>query len=207
MQASITKYMSIPPKLDLKPNYSSLNLNELKSMCKKREIKGYSRLNKGEIVKLLEKDGTGLANCFELKQTVKNPNVKRGPKKILTHLVNSKQIILLQRIKNASSNVILYHPTTNFVFNESEVKKDHSFTVVGYLAQDLHILPLTKDMIHTCKEWKFDYILPENISYVDPTRELKLEDTELDDLLYKTGIEDEYDELEDEIYPNYDDMY
>jgi hypothetical protein len=207
MQASITKYMSIPPKLDLKPNYSSLNLNELKSMCKKREIKGYSRLNKGDLVKLLEKDGTGLADCFEVKQTVKNPNTKRGSKKILTHLVNSRQIVLLQRIKNALSNVILYHPTTNFVFNESSVKKDVSFTVIGYLTQDLNVLPLTKDMIHTCKAWNFDYILPENISYIDPTRELNLEDQELDDLLYKTGMHNEDDELEDEMYPNYNDMY
>ena len=207
MQASITKYMTNPPNPEKKSMYSSLTTNELKLMCKKNGIKGYSKLKKDEIVKLLDKNGgTGLATCFELKQTVKNPNTKKKSKKVLEHLVNSKQIILLQRIKNAKSNVILYHPTTNLVFNETEVKKSHHFVVTGYLTNDLNVLPITKDIIEICKEWKFDYILPENISTVDPTREHKLEDDELDNILYKTGIEDD-DDLEDEVYPNYDDLY
>lgn len=203
MQASITKYMTTPPKSDAKPNYSSLTLSELKLLCKKNGIKGYSKLKKDEILKKLS--GTGLATCFELKQN-NTHGLKKDTKRILQHLLNSKQIILLQRIKTSSSNVVLYHPTTNFVFNEVELKKNHGYIVIGYLTPDLNVLPLTKELIHVCKEWKFEYELPENISTVDPTREHKLEDDELDNILYKTGIEDDDDEF-DEVYPNYDDLY
>lgn len=210
MQASITKYMTNPSKSYAKPNYSSLTLSELKLLCKKNGIKGYSKLKKDELLKTLENyNGTGLATCFELKQNSTNVfkiNTKKEPKKILQHLLNSKHIILLQRIKTASSNVVLYHPTTNLVFNEIELKKNHIYVVIGCLSPDLKLQPLTKDLIRVCKEWKFDYELPENISTLDPTSEHKLEDNELDNILYKTGIEDDDDEF-DEIYPNYDELY
>jgi len=210
MQASITKYMTAPPKSSTKPNYSSLTASELKLLCKKNGIKGYSKLKKDELLKTLNNyNGTGLATCFELKNntstTITTSKSKKGPKKILQHLVNSKQIILLQRIKTASSNVVLYHPTTTLVFNEVELKKNHVYIVTGYLTPDLKVLPITKDLINICKEWKFEYDLPENISTIDPTREHKLEDDELDNILYKTGIEDEEDDFE--VIPDYDDLY
>lgn len=204
MQASITKYMTTTPKFCTKPNYSSLTLSELKLLCKKNGIKGYSKLKKDELLKILENynGSTGLATCFELKTT----SSKKGHKKILQHLVNSKQIILLQRIRTASSNVVLYHPTTTLVFDEIELKKKHVYIVTGYLTPELKVLPITKDLIDVCKEWKFEYELPENISTIDPTRDNKLEDDELDNILYKTGIEDDDDEF-DEVIPNYDDLY
>lgn len=206
MQASITKYMTTPPKSCTKPNYSSLTLSELKLLCKKNGIKGYSKLKKDELLKTLQNyNGTGLATCFELKST--KTNSKKDPKKILQHLLNSKQVILLQRIKTATSNVVLYHPTTTLVFNEIELKKNHVYIVTGYLTHDLKVLQLTKDLINVCKEWNFEYDLPENISTVDPTREHKLEDDELDNILYKTGICDDDDDEFDEMYPNYDDLY
>ncbi len=214
MQASITKYMTTPPKSCTKPNYSSLTLSELKLLCKKNGIKGYSKLKKDELLKMLQNyNGTGLATCFELQgtsttTTTTKTHSKKNHRKILHHLLNSKQIILLQRIKTASSNVVLYHPTTNLVFNEVELKKNHVYIVIGYLTPDLKVLQLTKDLINVCKEWNFEYSLPENISTVDPTREHKLDDDELDNILYKTGIcDDDEDDVFDEIIPNYDDLY
>jgi Rho termination factor, N-terminal domain len=207
MQASITKYMSNPQQIIPKSTYSALNLHELKLLCKKNNLKGYSKMRKDEIVNLLNKNGTGLLNCFELKTTIKNTNVKKQPYKVLDYLVNSKQIVLLQRIKTKSSNVVVYHPTTRFVFNEEVVKKNQQkFNVIGYLTEDLNVLPITKDMISMCKEWKFDYTLPENISTIEIGREDKLEDYELDNILYKTGTYN-YDEDEEEDYPNYDELY
>jgi hypothetical protein len=208
MQASITKYMTAPPKSSTKPNYSSLTASELKLLCKKNGIKGYSKLKKDELLKTLNNySGTGLATCFELKNNDSTKTSKKGHKKILQHLLNSKQIILLQRIKTASSNVVLYHPTTTLVFNEVELKKNHVYIVTGYLTPELKVLPITKDLISVCKEWKFEYELPENISTIDPTREHKLEDDELDNILYKTGINDDEEDEFDEIIPNYDDLY
>lgn len=208
MQASITKYMSNPPQVMPKTTYAALNLHELKMICKKNNLKGYSKMRKDEIVNLLNKSGTGLLNCFELKTTIKNTNVKKQPYKVLDYLVNSKQIVLLQRIKTKSSNVVVYHPTTKFVFNEEVAKRGQSsskFNVIGYLTEDLNVLPITKDMINLCKEWKFDYTLPENISTIEIGKEDKLEDYELDNILYKTGIDD--DEEDEEDYPNYDELY
>lgn len=214
MQASITKYMNNLPKSCAKSSYSSLTMNELKLLCKKNGLTGYSRLKKDELVTFLDKNsGVGLVTCFELKKDVKkgnktndNSKSKRNhPSKILQYLVNTKQIILLQRIKDAKSNIILYHPTTNLVFNEIELKKTNNYIVVGYLTQNLEVLPITKDMINVCKQWNFEYILPENISTIDPNKEHKLEDNELDNILYKTGIIDDDDDVE--VIPNYDDLY
>lgn len=216
MQASITKYMSNPPQVTPKSSYAALNLHELKMLCKKNNLKGYSKMRKDEIVNLLNKNGTGLLNCFELKTTIKNTNIKKQPYKVLDYLVNSKQIVLLQRIKTKSLHVVVYHPTTRFVFNEEIVKKSQQkFKVIGYLTDELNVLPITKDMINVCKEWKFDYTMPENISTIEIGREDKLEDYELDNILYKTGIhthvheEDEYeeDEYDEEDYPNYEELF
>lgn len=209
MQASITKYMSNPPYVTPKSSYAALNVHELKMLCKKNNVKGYSKMRKDEIVNLLNKNGTGLLNCFELKTTIKNTNVKKQPYKVLDYLVNSKQIVLLQRIKTKSLNVVVYHPTTRFVFNEEIVKKgQQKFNVIGYLTEELTVSPITKDMINVCKEWKFDYTLPENISTIEIGKEDKLEDYELDNILYKTGIlDDDDDGDEEEDYPNYEELY
>lgn len=214
MQASLSNFVKVPPKDSAKPNYNAYTGTELKLICKKEGIKGYSKLKKDELVKLLStgtfatNNNNSIKKYFEFDQTIKSSGTKRGSKKVLQYLVNSKKIVLLQRIKDATGHVVIYHPTTRFVFNEEDLKRGQSqrFSVIGYLSDDLRVTSLTKELIYNCKEWNFEYHLPENISTVDPTKDDNLEDDELDRLLYKTDINDDDDE-EDDVYPNYEDLY
>lgn len=54
--------IKIRPLTDRTPsqNYGELKVVELKKECRKRGIRGYSKLRKSELVKLLEEDDSGI---------------------------------------------------------------------------------------------------------------------------------------------------
>lgn len=207
MQASITKYFpNSDTQITNQPviKYCDLSVNELKVLCKKNGIRGYSKLVKKNLIEILTKTVTTI-DSFEL--DIKKPTQKHCNSNILNHLVSNKRLILLQNVKTSVGNVVTYHPTTRFIFQEDDISKTNKqFTVIGYLSDTLEVLSLTKDMIITCNDWNFDYCLPENISNKRDC-ETKLNDDELDKLLsanYHTH--DDADDDDDDFIPNYDEI-
>lgn len=204
MQSSITTYFPANKTNKLPSvNYSELSVNELKVLCKKYGLRGYSKLTKKDLVKILS-NSQHISTSFEL--DIK-PSVKQCKSNILNHLITNKKIILLQTIKTLPNDItVTYHPTTRFVFKEEEVSKyNKNFVVIGYLTDDLTVISLTKEMLYTCHEWNFDYCLPENISDKQEC-ETRLNDDELDKLLMSSkDVNDDFDD-DDDFIPNYDEI-
>lgn len=201
MQTSLMNNMSKNNK------YSCLTVNELKAICKKREIKGHYKLNKSELVsKLLELDNYSLKQIddFEFQ-----PIIKKSKYKILNKLIESKKLIILSKIKDINGNFILHNADTGFVFLNTEERKNkpENYIVIGFLDSKLHVLPLTKEQILICKEWNFDYNMPENISEKDDET---FENDELNYITAKINNQDTINEDDDEHdyddIPNYEEL-
>lgn len=187
-----------------KIDYNNLTVPELRSMCKKRDLKGLSKLKKLELVTLLLQsdnkhcDGGGDDGDDGEFQ----PIIKKTRFKILNQLMESKKLIILTKTKDSHGMQILYNSDTNFVFVNIEDRKNkpEHHIVVGVLTPDLNILPLTKQHILQCRELNFEYTLPENISEKDD------EKFESDELLSAIKMMCGGDDDDDDTIPNYDEL-
>ncbi len=190
-----------------KIDYNNLTVLELRSMCKKRDIKGLSKLKKLELVTVLlqsdNKHGCG-GGGDDGDDGEFQPIIKKTRFKILNQLMESKKLIILTKTKDSRGMQILYNSDTNFVFVNIEDRKNkpEHHIVVGVLTPDLNILPLTKQHILQCRELNFEYTLPENISEKDDE---KFESDELLSAIKKCAHSNDDDDDDDTI-PNYDEL-
>ncbi len=184
-----------------KSKYDSMTLRDLRSLCKKHNVKGNYKMSKSELVlKLKEIDGSE-SDDGSYSYTI---NVKKSPYKILNKLVENKKLILLQKIKDKNNNLILYHADTLLVFANFEEKKMDNYTVIGYLNELHQVTQLTKEHVYLCKEWNFDYILPENLANQDDN---SFQNDELDELVNFTSKSDVEDcDDDNDNLPNYDEI-
>lgn len=208
MQANDYNQSSMPPRMEM------LTLPELKLLCKKHGIKGYSKLAKNDLIYTIHKHQlatTTITDKFFTNKTSSKPETKKSKSKtkqnILSKLIDSKQLVLLEHVSISGTSVI-FHSSTRFVFDFNEVSK--VYTAIGYLTDDMRVIPLSKSMIDTCKEWRFEYTLPENMSAkVDQTENEDgstfNENDELDVLL-KEALDLDNDD-DDEYIPNYDELF
>jgi predicted nucleic acid-binding protein len=132
-------------------------------------------------------------------------NFKKSPYKVLNKLVENKKLILLQKIKDKNDNLILYHTDTLLVFANFEEKKIDNYIAIGYLNELHQVTQLTKEHVYLCKEWNFDYILPENLANQDDN---SFQNDELDELVNKytakSDVEDDDDDNDN--LPNYEEI-
>lgn len=176
-----------------KSKYDFMTLRDLRSLCKKHNVKGNYKMSKSELVLKLKKiDGS------ESDDTSYINNFKKSSYKVLNSLVENKKLILLQKIKDKNNNLILYHVDTLLVFANFEEKKIDNYTVIGYLNELHQVTQLTKEHVYLCKEWNFDYILPENLANLDDN---SFQNDELDELV--NNYTSNSDIEDDDNLPNY----
>lgn len=186
-----------------KSNYDTMTVKDLKLLCKKYDVKGYSTMKKSQLVsqlnscagkKLESEDGE---HDFTI-------HFKKSPYKILNQLVENKKLIVLQKFRDKGGNWVLYHVDTLLVFTNLDEKKSDSYIAIGYLNELRQIFPLTKEHVYICKEWNFDYALPENLS----SNEIdSFQNIELEEIVNNVNkMEDYDDDEEDEYLPNYDEL-
>jgi hypothetical protein len=104
---------------------------------------------------------------------------KKEPVSILKKLSENAQTFAIR--KNKFGNFI--HPETELVFNDKTKK------VVGKQKDDGTISELTEDDIETCKKFKFQYDIPNNLDSKDDIKKVKIEELDED-----SDIEIEEDE-------------
>lgn len=174
-----------------------MTVRDLHSLCKKYNVKGHYKMSKSELVSILveiDSDDSSFLHPLKKKQ------------KVLNQLVENKKLILLQKIKDKDGNFILYHTDTLLVFSNFQEKRVDNYIVIGYLNETHQVVPLTKEHIYLCKEWNFNYILPENLSNIEDD---SFQNDELDELMKLESNNNnagDSDDDEDEFLPNYDDI-
>lgn len=192
-----------------KIDYNNLTVPELRSMCKKRDMKGLSKLKKLELVTILlqsdNKHGGGSSGGDDGDDGEFQPIIKKTRFKILNKLMESKKLIILTKTKDSRGMQILYNSDTNFVFVNIEDRKnkpEHHIVVGVLVLPEMTILPLTKEHVLLCRELNFEYTLPENISEKDNET---FESDELLSAIKKCGHSNDDDDDDDTI-PNYDEL-
>lgn len=184
-------------------DYSSLKVDELRALCKKRNIRGVYKLPKKELVnKLLTWEDADISDEYKPTFTP----IVRTKYPILNHLVEKKKLILLQKCIGKQGQPILYHNDTSLVFATSVEKKINKYTVIGRFDEQRCVLPLDKSSIELCKEWDFEYVLPENLGgTIDNFQSKELEELlDIDDCVVESR--QGRDEDDEEYLPDYCDM-
>lgn len=189
-----------------KTSYDAMTVKELKLLCKKYDIKGCSSMTKSKLVSHLNHVLKSSEEGDDLNIKPSYSYIKKTPHKILNTLIENKKLILLQKFKDKSGNWILYHVDTLLVFANMSDKKTDNYIAIGYLNEQHQVYPLTKDHIYICKEWNFDYILPENLSLTEADT---FQNSELQDIIENVNniIDDLDNEDDEEFIPNYDDVF
>lgn len=185
-----------------KIKYNGVTVVELRALCKKRDIKGHYKMNKQELISaLLESDNCAIKHCVDDSEF--QPVIKKTKYKILNKLIESKKLIILSKIKDSDGKQILYDTNTHFVFTNIEDRKNkpENYIVIGFLTPELRVIQLTKNQILLCKEYNYEYHLPENISEKNDD-----ENFENDELLSITNKFENCDDDEDENIPNYSEL-
>ena len=131
------------------PRMEMLTLPELKLICKKHGIKGYSKLAKNDLIYTIHKHQLATTTITDKFFTAKSqlPQTQTQTKKsksklkqnILSKLIDNKQLVLLEHVSISDQNII-FHSSTRFVFDFNEVSK--VYTAVGYLTDDMRVTPL-----------------------------------------------------------------
>jgi len=171
----------------------SMNVPELKALCKKKGLKATGK--KQELLALILKGETGPS---PVKTEVK-PAKSKSPvtPTVVKKLSNACSTIALR--KNSHGNH--EHPETSFVFDPKTKK------VIGKQNDNGKVDPLTEEDIDTCNKYKFSYVLPDNLDsntkledeHVEELDEEEDEVIESDDELEEEElIDDEEPELEDD---------
>jgi hypothetical protein len=172
------------------PRLLKCNLNELKALCRSRNLKVGGK--KSELIDRLlgKEEGTE-------KPVKASPAKEKSTKnKVETSDVIKKltaNIPVLPIRKNAFGNP--EHPETGLVF---DVKTE---SVVGRQLDDGTVATLTPEDIENCKRFKFRYIVPENLDQKDTLDNVEVEELESDseiELESDSEIEVEDDEDSDD---------
>jgi len=155
----------------------SMNVPELKALCKKKGLKATGR--KQELLALLLK---GEASSTPVKTEAK-PTKTKSPvtATVVKKLSNANSTVAIRRNTHGNHE----HPETSFVFDPKTKK------VIGKQNENGEIDPLTEEDIDLCNKYKFSYVLPDNLD-----SNTKLEDEHVEEL----------DEEDDEVIESDDDL-
>ena len=174
---------------------------ELKAMCKTKGLKSTGK--KEELVsRLLESLGGKPTEVKQVTQTtLKAPPIKKAPTTAPSTKIAQKITAAIPAIpirRNAFGN--FEHFATKLVLvgvNEKTSK------VVGKQKDDGTVAPLTEEDIELCKQYKFNYEIPENLDSDKGLKNVKIEGLDEEEIVVQEDSgedeEEEGDEEEEEI--------
>ncbi len=196
-----------------------ITVMELKKLCKERNIKGFSKLKKDELLEILNmKEGSENKNVGEnierfeddivsSKTTRKKP--KKGKKEnCIDRIIKRKVDLTIEKWDDK----YYWNEETRIIFDKRIVnglsarkKSDRQFVLAtGYVDKNNTIKPLDQETIHLCKEYNFNYKIPNIIGDIVELKNVKVSelDDEFDDLenMEELGDDEEYDE--EQFYDN-----
>lgn len=151
-----------------KAKIAKCSVAELKLLCKERSLKLSGK--KDELVaRLLETLDNGTITTEKNEKPQKS---KAKNEKVVIQKIEKEQTPTAIR-RNKFNNY--EHPPTRLVFR-SETKKAY-----GKQSDDGEIISLTDDDIELCKQYKFEYELPENLDMDTDINTIKIKELEDDD--------------------------
>jgi hypothetical protein len=171
---------------DLSPErLHKCNKVELSALCKAKGVKCTG--NKSELLERL----LGGEKLEAKSETVgkPKPSVKGGKmadsSSVVKKLTSDIPPIIVR--KNAFGNFI--HPATRLVFKPS------TDMVIGREEDDGTVVDLTDDDIETCKQYKFKYIIPENLDGKGNLDDVRVEELDESDI----EVVEEEEEVDEEL--------
>lgn len=193
----------IPKKELTEQDLVSLTVVQLKELCKARKLKVSGK--KDELkARLLGKE---VATVPKKKSDEKTGY--KTPARITTkHLKKEKNADVIKKLESIQSKQpirrnaqgLLVHPETNLIFSEEEDPVKKTRLVIG-VVKDGEKSMLTAENINTCKQYKFEYILPDNLaSEKDEGIDIDELDGEEDiENIIEKDIEEEEEDIEEEL--------
>jgi len=177
-------------KIDTLPSdtdFSQYKKTDLQAMCRQRALKCTG--TKEQLISYLlgGKETTTAKETSNKKMDV-SKKVEATP--VAKKLVSSIPTVAIRRNKYGNHE----HPDTNFVFDKKTKK------AIGKQKDDGTIEDLTEDDIDLCNQWKFQYVISENLDKKTKLTDVKVD--ELDDEILESDddVEDEEEiPLEEEI--------
>lgn len=124
---------------------------------------------------------------------IKEKKGKYQNKPVLSNIVKNTPIIQIRRNKYGNYE----HEPTNLIFDKDEK------IVIGKQENE-NIIELTEEDIESCKKFKFNYKLPENLDKGKVTKNIKIDDYSIDDDTTENYIENSEDEDDNEDDDNED---
>lgn len=154
---------------------------ELQDLCRKRSLKCTG--TKEQLISfLLGKDVT-----LSEKPITKKAETKIVSAPVVKKLTSSIPTVAIRRNQFGNHE----HPDTSLVFDKNSKK------AIGKQNEDGTIEDLTEDDIDMCNQWKFSYIIPDNLDKKTKLTDVKVEELEDDEIL--ESDEEEEVPVEDEI--------
>ena len=144
---------------------------EIQALCRQSGLK-CTGTKEQLIALLLSKDGSS-AKLPAKKEVVskKAEPIKKVPSTpVAQKLVSSIPTVAIRRNQHGNHE----HPETSFVFDKKTKK------AIGKQNEDGAIEDLTSEDIDICNQWKFQYVLPDNLD-----KKTKLNDVKIDELDYE----------------------
>jgi hypothetical protein len=180
-------------KIDTLPSdtdFSQYKKTDLQAICRQRSLKCTG--TKEQLISYLlsgKETATATPNKeTSNKKTDVSKKVEASP--VAKKLVSSIPTVAIRRNKYGNHE----HPDTNFVFDKKTKK------AIGKQKDDGTIEDLTEDDIDLCNQWKFQYVISENLDKKTKLTDVKVD--ELDDEVLESDddVEDEEEiPLEEEI--------
>jgi len=157
---------------------------EIQAICRQRGLK-CTGTKEQLVALLLSKDGSSgkLPVKKEVVAKKAEPVKKTHLTPVAQKLVSSIPSVAIRRNQHGNHE----HPETSFVFDKKTKK------AMGKQNEDGTINDLTPEDIDICNQWKFQYILPDNLD-----KKTKLNDEKVDELDYEDEEVLDSDEEQDE---------
>jgi hypothetical protein len=141
---------------------------EIQALCRQRGLK-CTGTKEQLIALLLSKDGSSAVKK-EVVSKKSEPIKKVSSTPVAQKLVSSIPTVAIRRNQHGNHE----HPETSFVFDKKTKK------AIGKQNEDGTIDDLTSEDIDICNQWKFQYVLPDNLD-----KKTKLNDVKVDELDYE----------------------
>lgn len=166
-KSSVTDMPSVDEDID-QDELLKYKKPELQALCRQRGVKCTG--TKVELVGYLLRKETTSSSAGTVKETTKKETTKKGTKKeppVLKKLASKIPSIAITRNQFGNHE----HPDTSLVFDRKTTK------VIGKQNDDGSVEDLTTEDIDICKQYKFEYEIPDNLD-----KKSKLEDEKVEEL-------------------------
>jgi hypothetical protein len=141
---------------------------EIQALCRQRGLKCTG--TKEQLIALLLSKDESSAVKKEVVSKKSEPIKKVSSTPVAQKLVSSIPTVAIRRNQHGNHE----HPETSFVFDKKTKK------AIGKQNEDGTIDDLTSEDIDICNQWKFQYVLPDNLD-----KKTKLNDVKVDELDYE----------------------